>query len=88
MLDPANPRSVAFQIQRIVEDLSVLSEGAPVKMGNGAVAHAKALQASLIAADANSFDASLPRQIAEGLMVLSEEIARLHIRPDAAGALA
>ena len=86
MLDPANPRSVVFQMQKIVADLSVLPGAAPEGRLNAAAARAMALQTELVTADATLFDPTLPARIADGLMRLSEEVQRIHIRPDAAGA--
>lgn len=81
MLDPANPRSVAFQMQRIAEHFAAVPNAMPEGRLSPAASLAMTLQTELATADATRFDASLPGRIADGLMRLSEEVARAHIRP-------
>lgn len=81
MLDPANPRSVAFQMDRIADHLASL----PQTGAHAAAGLAAEWQAALTNADAHLFDQALPGECAAGLLRLSELIIVDHVRPNGAG---
>jgi len=75
LLDPENPRSVAFQVERMASDLKALpgrDHDAPPPLWERLVAR---MQAELAAATADSFEAPWFDEMERTLMQLSDEIA-------------
>jgi uncharacterized alpha-E superfamily protein len=81
MFDPANPRSAAFQMERIAEHLANL----PQTGANAAATLAAEWQETLAKADARIVDWALPGACAAGLLQLSDLIIVDHVRPNGAG---
>ena len=81
MLDPANPRSVAFQMERIAEHLAALPQTGPHAAG----VLAQEWQTRLAKADARVFDHALPGDCAAALLRLSDLTIADHVRPSKAG---
>ena len=81
LLDPANPRSVAFQMQRIAEHLSVMPGAKKDGRLSPAASLAMRLQTELAVADAANLETLAPDQLAHRLLQLSDEVAACHVRP-------
>ncbi|OYW32530.1 MAG: hypothetical protein B7Z45_09290 [Azorhizobium sp. 12-66-6] len=75
LLDPENPRSLAFQVQRMADHLRVLpgrNPDEPPPLSERIVAR---MHADLIASSAESFDLEDFDALEQDLMLLSDEIA-------------
>jgi uncharacterized circularly permuted ATP-grasp superfamily protein/uncharacterized alpha-E superfamily protein len=80
-LDPANPRSVAFQIERILDHLRALPGGPTDGIKSKAEKAALKLSAEFAVADPTAFDRSRFMVAEQALMAISDEIgARFFIR--------
>jgi len=76
MLDPGNPRGLAFQAGRIAEHLQALPVLADDGMAEPQQARARALEATIATAAAPTLDADALGQIERDLAALSEAVAR------------
>lgn len=81
LLDPANPRSVAFQMQKIAEHLSIMPGAKKDGQLSPAAALALQLQTELTVADAKLLSATWPDDFASRLLQLSDAVASHHVRP-------
>jgi uncharacterized circularly permuted ATP-grasp superfamily protein/uncharacterized alpha-E superfamily protein len=75
-LDPGNPRSLAYQVERIGEHLGTLPSLRDDGMAEEQVALAVALSASVATATAETFDGDTVQAIENRLLALSDAIAR------------
>ena len=82
LLDPANPRSLAFQVARINDHLTSMPINAAEGRLGPAAALAMAIQATMTASDAIDLPRELPARLADDLMRLSEIIFTAHVQPD------
>ena len=82
LLDPANPRSLAFQVARINDHLTSMPVNAAEGRLGPAAALAMAIQATMAASDAIDLPREIPARLADDLMRLSEIIFTAHVQPD------
>lgn len=87
MRDTDNPESLALHMQMIANDLSMLPRRTVDTQMNAALMRVDALRTDVAAADIMAFDPSLPQRVVDGLMRLSEDISRLYLRAERAGAM-
>ncbi len=77
-LDPNNPRSIAFQAERVVEHLHALPDYRPGDLPGEAERGAMRLAADLATARASRVDATTLRRIESGFLELAEALARTY----------
>lgn len=81
LLDPANPRSVAFQVALIAEHIAALPRGEK----SDAALRANTLLAKLSDCDVRHVSNNLPGECAVSLLALSDAITTQHVRPESDG---